>query len=266
MSFLKSAVNQVGRDMGKVVSNQIFKDSHSTPYRKVGVSKVHLSNSRSSNSNVIAFDDFDKAMNFPTSHRPDTLISKTAGVYTVIKNLSNSYISDGYLDVDESDSLFNMMSRFNNKIADVCDVLELDEEKNEKQLDQLEKIVKKTQELFNEVLEVSAEGCELAAKNNLSNISEGVEMTKTNYILLHVMWCGKYARGERNLSIFLAVLANLLDLIFFTFFITRPYLLFKGFHSYSEKSRKTNKLNTLSSEMCELELQRAKTYRSMIRL
>jgi hypothetical protein len=29
--FIKSTVNQVGRDGGKVISNKIYKDRHSTP-------------------------------------------------------------------------------------------------------------------------------------------------------------------------------------------------------------------------------------------
>ncbi len=31
--FIRSAVNQVGRDGGKIISNQIYGDAHSTPYR-----------------------------------------------------------------------------------------------------------------------------------------------------------------------------------------------------------------------------------------
>ncbi len=34
--FVRSAVNQVGRDAGRVVSNQTFGDAHSTPIRGVG--------------------------------------------------------------------------------------------------------------------------------------------------------------------------------------------------------------------------------------
>lgn len=34
--FVRSAVNQVGRDAGKVVSNQLYGDAHSTPHRGVG--------------------------------------------------------------------------------------------------------------------------------------------------------------------------------------------------------------------------------------
>lgn len=33
--FLTSTVNQVGRDLGKVISNQLFGDAHSTPIRRV---------------------------------------------------------------------------------------------------------------------------------------------------------------------------------------------------------------------------------------
>lgn len=34
--LIRSAVNQVGRDAGRVVSNQLYGDAHSTPYRRVG--------------------------------------------------------------------------------------------------------------------------------------------------------------------------------------------------------------------------------------
>ena len=33
--FISSAVRQVGRDLGKTVSNQLFGDAHSTPIRRV---------------------------------------------------------------------------------------------------------------------------------------------------------------------------------------------------------------------------------------
>ena len=91
MSFLKSAINQVGRDMGKVVSNQVFKDSHSTPYRRVGQNSTRLTRTPR-NTNLKS--DFDKAMDFQTGHRPSTLIAKISGVYTVIKNEANGYVSE----------------------------------------------------------------------------------------------------------------------------------------------------------------------------
>ena len=39
-SFIRSAVNQIGRDAGKVVSNQVYGDAHSTPHRVVGNKKI----------------------------------------------------------------------------------------------------------------------------------------------------------------------------------------------------------------------------------
>lgn len=36
--FIRSAVNQVGRDGGKVISNKIYKNNHSTPVRVIGSS------------------------------------------------------------------------------------------------------------------------------------------------------------------------------------------------------------------------------------
>lgn len=33
--FVRSAVNQVGRDTGKIISNQIYVDAHSTPFRSI---------------------------------------------------------------------------------------------------------------------------------------------------------------------------------------------------------------------------------------
>lgn len=33
--FIRSAVNQVGRDAGRVVSNNIYGDAHSIPHRNV---------------------------------------------------------------------------------------------------------------------------------------------------------------------------------------------------------------------------------------
>lgn len=35
--FIRSAVNQVGRDGGKVISNQLYGNAHSTPIRGIGM-------------------------------------------------------------------------------------------------------------------------------------------------------------------------------------------------------------------------------------
>lgn len=38
--FVRSMVNQVGRDGGKVISNELYGDAHSTPYRNVSTERV----------------------------------------------------------------------------------------------------------------------------------------------------------------------------------------------------------------------------------
>ena len=90
MSFLKSAINQVGRDVGKVVSNSLFKDSHAASYRRV----INIRNTV--NNSLNSKNEFEKAINFQTGHRPSTLVAKISGVYTIIKNEINQFLSDGY--------------------------------------------------------------------------------------------------------------------------------------------------------------------------
>ncbi|MGG7036539.1 MAG: hypothetical protein ACI7YS_15285 [Flavobacterium sp.] len=47
--FVRSAVNQVGRDGGKVISNQVYGNAHSTPIRVVSNNQSQTQNMDSSN-------------------------------------------------------------------------------------------------------------------------------------------------------------------------------------------------------------------------
>ncbi len=257
MSFLKSAINQVGRDMGKVVSNQIFKDAHSTPYRNIRSSNNRQS--RRVTTNVKP--EFDRAIDFQTGHRPSTLIARIAGVYTVIKNEANFYISDGYLDTDESESLFQMMNRFNEKIDDICDILEIDEEANKKEINQLTKIVEKTNDLFRRILQISAEGCEMRK----AELNEEAEMIKNvsflKFVALNAIWMGKYAKtGQKDW--FATILANLISLCLFPF--VHVCMAIYGALTYSGANRKRKKLKEAYERMAELEGKRAETYLSIV--
>lgn len=42
--FARSLVNQVGRDTGKVVSNSLYGDAHSTPIRRIGSDNMSYHN------------------------------------------------------------------------------------------------------------------------------------------------------------------------------------------------------------------------------
>lgn len=261
MSFLKSAINQVGRDMGKVVSNQVFKDSHSTPYRRVSQNSSNSKRSSSSSSSRIrnTKTEFEKAIDFQTGFRPNTLITKISGAYTVIKNEAKEYISDGYLDTTEASSLFEMMNRFNDKVEDICDVLEIDEKTNEKEINQLSKIVEKTNELFKKTLEVSANGCKERQSEHRKEAENIEKPSFLNYVGLHLVWLGKYARGGEK-SILNMVVANIADLITFTFPITRIYLLLKGIFTFPNESKRIKTLKNAHLRLAELEGERAENY------
>ena len=260
MSFLKSAINQIGRDMGKVVSNQLFNDSHSTPYRRVGQNSHQLK----TKGNVTKFkSDFEKAIDFQTGHRPSTLIAKISGVYTVIKNESNGYIADGYLDTNESSSLFEMMNRFNMKIDDVCDVLEIDEKANEKEINHLSTILKKTNTLFKNALEISAKGCKERQSEHEKEAKKIDKPDFFKYVGFHLIWMGNYARGAKK-SIWKTVLANIADVVTFTFPITRIYLLLKGLFTFPTENRRVKTLKEAHIRLAELEGKRAELYLSIV--
>lgn len=256
MSFLKSTVNQVGRDMGKVISNQIFNSSHSTPYRRV------LSNNTYTRTRTTFQTDFEKAINFQTGHRPSTLISKISGVYVVIKNEANTYISDGYLDTSESNELFYMMNQFNNKVDDICDVLEIDEISNEKEINQLKALVNKMNNLFNEILSISAIGCNKREKEHKIEAKNVKNISFLEYLGFNIIWMGNYARGKEK-SILNTVLANIADLVTFTFPFTRTYLFLKGVFTYSKENKRRNTLKNAHIKLAELEGKRAETYLSI---
>lgn len=255
MSFLKSAINQVGRDMGRVVSNQIFNNSHSTLYRSATQNKGLLYSNLKSN--------FDKAMDFQTGHRAITLIAKTSGVYTVIKNEARKFIADGYLDTTESSSLFEMMNKFNMKIDDVCDVLEIDEQSNKKEINQLVTIVEKTNVLFKKTLEISAKGCKERQSEYEIQACNTEKPKFWKYVGFHIIWMGNYSRGA-EISIWKTVFANILDIITFTFTITRVFLLLKALFTFPTESKRLKTLKKTYLKLAELEGKRSDYYLSIV--
>ena len=56
--FVRSAVNQVGRDGGRVISNKVYGDSHSTPIRIIGSKNSNNSNITHDTENISSRADF----------------------------------------------------------------------------------------------------------------------------------------------------------------------------------------------------------------
>lgn len=158
MSFLKSAINQVGRDFGKVISNQIFKDAHAAPIRMSGANPNGKSKKVKS--------EFEKALTFPLTQKPNTLLTKMSAAYIELKNEADEFLSDGYLSMDELKQLVELFNTFNRKASDITDLLELDEEKNSEEISKLTELVQKNKELFIKTLEIGL----AAARNSIDSI------------------------------------------------------------------------------------------------
>jgi len=113
--------------------------------------------------------EFEKAINFQMGFKPNTLINKLSAAQIVLKNEMKSFVSDGYLDVDESDSLFNMIGQFNSKVCDVYDFLKLDEVKNKTEIELTGKIVEQLITMFCDILNVSIDGCNAKSVEHSEN-------------------------------------------------------------------------------------------------
>lgn len=265
MGFLQSAINQVGRDMGRVVSNSVFKDRHAIPIRRA---RSYSSNrSQTANTTRTSFaqpiqdvkDEFDKSIDFKTGYKPVTLISKLSGAFIVIKNEAKSFIDDGYLDVNESQELFSMMKRFNDKCGDVEDVMSFTEDKNSKPFKQLEKIHQTTQEIFKRVLETSSKACMDRAIHYENEANNVHIMNFGKYVGLHLIWMPNYAKGSpKNTT--KAVIANVLDIITLTFPFTRTVLLILGVVTYPGEKKELLKTIKRYKDLADHERERAKAY------
>lgn len=150
MSFLKSAINQVGRDLGKVVSNQIFKDAHSKPIRIV---RSGDSGSGSAPKGRVVKSEFEKSISFQLSFRPNTLVSKMAAAYFDLKNEVESFYHNGFLSMEELHQLVMLFNTYNKKARNINELLELDEDKNMGEIEKLAVLVDKNKGLFIETIE-----------------------------------------------------------------------------------------------------------------
>jgi hypothetical protein len=271
MGFLQSAINQVGRDLGRVASNAIFKDRHAIPIRRapsyhnsqpaqqrqaVRSPKVHhLEEVQSS---------FKSAIDFKTGYRPTTLISKLGGAFVVIKNEARAFVDDGYLDNQESQQLFAMMKGFNRKCSDVEDVIGFTEDPDSKVYQQLTKIHESAKAIFVEVLEVSAKACLERAQLYDQAAQDIHPLQFGRYIGLHLLWFPKYAKGGEKQTT-KAVIANILDVITLTFPITRLVLLIMGLTSFSSEQRQRQQNKDAYTDAAQQERQRAKIYETFVR-
>lgn len=280
MSFTKSVVRQVGRDLGKVVSNKVFGDRHSTPYRRVGNNSTSRRRqqrsqpaqqqqpqvSQSAQEQQITSTDFDRAIGFATTFTAPTMVRKLAGVYEVMKTEIYKAKQDGYLDNDESTMVFKMESEFMHKAEIITDLLELEEESNQSHLEKLQKIVELTQRLIKETIELSLKGANIQ-KQYYENQKENYHSPDfKRYAGFGTIWMLNYARtGEKNLLN--TIVANAISV--FAISVEPVFLLIYGISfliavSKFTKDKSTNKqMLELIDQEIEIEEQRIKLFEGM---
>ena len=262
MSFFNSAINQVGRDLGKVVSNQVFKDSHSTPYRTVAHKNANVNQGE-----IIKRVDktnFDKLVGaLEGVSKPSTKLEKLSLVYLEIRNEGRRFLEDGYLDNNEAVSLFSMISILNQKAEEISHLLDINKEKNKNEIEALDLLMKKVQETMREIMKAAKKGAE-AKKAELIQGLEGVEsISFWRYIKLNVIWMGNYARGGVK-SITKTVLANVIDILTLTFLISRPFLFLQGIFTYRKEAKRRATIKDWYATRADLESKRLVVYNSFV--
>ncbi|GGE08710.1 hypothetical protein [Psychroflexus salis] len=260
MAFAKAVIRQVGRDLGKVISNQIFKDRHSTPYRRVGrQNRVSAQQATPTHTQVketkleeLTSKAFDQALGFSTTYTAPTLVRKLMGVYEVIKNEIFKAKRDGFIDSDEARLIFNMEQEFHHKAEVINDLLELNEEENEKQLEKLEKVVRLTSGLFHETLDLAIEGAEIEKQHYTQEQQKIQPINFVNYIFLHSILMGTYAKTGKK-QLWKTIFGNIFSLILLMI-IYIPLLniigFIQGLVSYSsEKSKRDQQIRLYQQEI-----------------
>ncbi len=275
MSFTKAVVRQVGRDLGKVISNKVFKDAHSTPYRRVGQQTTRARQQTTSRQavqqapvqtqaaipqqrNTITSRDFDRALNFTTTFTAQTMVRKLAGVYEVIKTEIYKAAQDGYLDTEEARMIFQMESEFQHKAEIITDLLELDEEANKKPLQDLEKTIQLTQNLFYKTLDLAIKGADVQYEYYKTQADSVQEIDKSRFIWLHAIWMGHYAKtGQKRLAN--TIVANLFStLVIYWFYVPTINIigLINGVIQYSSEKSKRQAFKNKMLQEATLEVQR----------
>lgn len=186
MRIINSAINQVGRDLGKVVSNQIFKDSHSTPIR---ISGQNSNNTVTVEKKRQVKSQFDKELNFTISGRPSTIVTKLASLFIAMKESVNEYKSDGYLDTDEFKESIRMIQEFINKLSNVGEILNLDPIKNENEINIASAYIEKTNNLIQDVCNFGIDGCNAKIDFINSKLKETeINIEKKKKSILNKIW------------------------------------------------------------------------------
>ena len=253
--FLNSVIRQLGRDTGKVLSNAVFKDAHSTPIRMArggGSNQVVSRETRTKARKT----EFEKALIFDRSANPKTLTRKIQALSVILDEELSGFMDDDYLSAQEANAAFKMLNDFSSKAESVAKQLQIDEEGNTSEISQLEKIVKQTYEDFHKVLRMAADGCEKIIPKMESNY-EKKRFKFFRWVILNTFYMRNYAKtGEKN--IMKTVLANILLIG------SQPLMMLFGLITAPIEWNNRREESKLYKAAVKQEQERAKTYREII--
>jgi len=95
MGMFDSIKNQIGRDIGKSISNVVLKDAHATPVRMTNRSSNNKSKAK-------ALSEYEKRLKqIDISQTPKTIIRKLGAVLVEFESDVNLYLSDNFIDLKE---------------------------------------------------------------------------------------------------------------------------------------------------------------------
>lgn len=252
--FLNSVIRQLGRDTGKVISNSIFKDAHSTPIRMVRSRSNQVTQQRQ---NRKVRSEFDKALVFDRSATPKTLIRKIQALSMILEEEMKVFMNDDYLSNSEANDAFKMLNEFSQKAESVAKQLEIDEVANANEISQLEKIVTQTNNDFHVLLKKASRSCEEMSVKLQDYAAEKSRFKFLRWILLNTFYMRGFARTG-NKKIWNTVLANLL------LFGTQPIMLIIGLITAPFEINRLKKDAKKYIEAAEKEKLRATTYADII--
>ena len=95
MSIFNSIKNQIGRDIGRSISNVILKDAHAAPIRVTGKSSASKTSRKK-------LDDYEsKIKQIDLTQTPKTIIRKLGAVLIQFDSDIKAFLDDGYIDYGE---------------------------------------------------------------------------------------------------------------------------------------------------------------------
>ena len=208
-------INQVGRDAGKVVSNAVFKDKHSTPIRMIrnGNGTTFVKSEPALERTFV--DDMEKMLDFQMAHQTRTLVNKINGAFIFFRKQVNRVMEDEFVTAEEYFDIIEISNQLNAKIHDMHELYLMNKE--EGIIDALSTITKKKKELMTDFLLLAIDSFEDSIKTFEVSKIEMNSLKFGKWYLFSLIFCnGRLRNGFIGQTAwFNTIIMNLAMLFFF---------------------------------------------------